>query len=149
MQSDQTVYVRPLGYVEDSPVARRVGDREVFIGNVHAPTSGREFETVVSLTDAQPTTTDHHPLVDGPEADFSTFAAAVDATRARMRADGSVLVHCRAGVSRSSAVLAAALATEQETSFVDELHRVQQARPTAVPHPALHELGVVYVAAHG
>ncbi|WP_435359372.1 phosphatase [Haloarchaeobius sp. DFWS5] len=147
MSEQETLHVRPFGYVEPYPVVCEVDDASVFIGNVHA-TTARSFDAVLSLTEKrQPETTHYHPLVDGPETDWPEFAAAVDETRAFLAEAGSLLVHCKAGVSRSAAVLATALAVEQEEPFLAGLDRVQAARPVAVPHPALHELGVVYLAA--
>jgi len=58
-----------------------------------------------------------------------------------------VLVNCKAGVSRSTAVLATAVAAERDGSFRDGLRTVEAAHPEAVPHPALVEAGVVYLAA--
>ncbi|SEV93383.1 dual specificity protein phosphatase family protein [Halobacterium jilantaiense] len=144
------LFVRPFGYVNDTPVVRRLGDRNCFLGNATAasPDCERTFEHVLSLTETpQPATTHHRPLTDDANNDWAAFAAAVDTARRLLARDGSLLVHCEAGVSRSSAVAAAALAVAESRPFVDALHEVQDARPHAVPHPALHELGVEYVAA--
>lgn len=144
--------VRPLGHVASDPVVRRIGRRELYLGNVYAADPDRhdtEFTHVLSATsDRQPATTHHCPLVDGPDAEWRRFAAAADTTRDLLRRDGSVLVHCRSGVSRSSALVATALAAEAEQSFRDALTLVQRYRPVAMPHPALHELAVVYLAAN-
>lgn len=148
-----TVHVRQYGHVEDEPVARRVGDRELFLGNGRAAHPGdhaERFEYVLSATrDPGPLTTHHHPLVDGPDADYGEFAAAVDAARRLHRRDGPLLVHCEAGISRSSALVATTLAAEEGLPLRDALDAAQDARPQAVPHPALHELAVVYLAAAG
>lgn len=173
--SDRAVYVRPKGYVEPRAVVERIGDRNLFVGNFRAATAWddsaaaephrdgaaphrgstaephrppRPFDTVLSVgSDSYRATTHHRPLVDGPETDWPAFADAVDTARDLHRTDGSLLVHCRAGISRSVAVLAATLAVEEDRSFHDALSLVQDARPHGIPHPALHRLGVIYVAA--
>lgn len=154
MSRDSThpsLFVRPFGYVAPTAVVRRLGDRHLFLGNAlaaHPEVCDRAFDSVLSLTrDPRPLTTHHRPLTDDDTNDWRTFADAVDTARRLYRRDGSVLIHCEAGVSRSSAVTAAALAVEDGHRFVDALHLLQDARPHAVPRPALHEQGVVYVAA--
>lgn len=150
---DRDVYVRPYGSVSEEPIVRRIGDRDLFVGNARAAHPGdhdESFEYVLSATREEcPLTTHHHPLVDGPGNDWREFEAAVDAARRLHRRDGSVLVHCRAGVSRSSTLVATAVAAEEGRPFGDALAGVQEARPHAIPHPALHELAVVYLAAEG
>ena len=149
-EHSRTLFVRPYGYVDETPVVRRLGDRDCFLGNAAAanPVCERAFEHVLSLTRApQAATTHHRPLTDDATNDWATFAAAVDAARRLLARDGSLLVHCEAGISRSSSVAAAALAVRANQSFVDALHEVQDGRPHAVPHPELHALGVQYVAA--
>lgn len=150
-------YVRPIGHVEDRPVVRRIADRDLYVGNAHAAVPGRvgrecdrpEFDHVLTVSrDAQPLTTHHRPLVDGADCDWAAFERAVDAAR-RLSRDSALLVHCRAGISRSSAVAATALAAEEGRRFADALDLVQDARKHAIPHPRLHELGVAYLGAHG
>lgn len=147
------VHVRPFGYVADEAVVRRIGDRELYLGNASAADPDRhdhEFRYVLSATgEPRPATTHHRPLVDGPGNDWAAFARAVDTTRDLLRRDGSLLVHCNAGISRSSTLLAAALAAEEDRRFHDALAVVQDARPHALPHPALHRQAVVYLAADG
>lgn len=147
----QSVLVRPFGYVPDEAVVRRVGEREAYIGNAHAADPAyhdRSFEHVLSAThDPKPLTTHHHSLADGPDNEWRAFAAAVDDTRTLLAKDGATLVHCRAGVSRSATLLATAIAAEERRSFRDALDDVQAARPAAMPHPALFESAVVYLAA--
>jgi len=148
--TNPAVYVRPLRYVEPGPVVRRIGSRDLHIGNRHAAdpdAHDRTFDHVVSVSsDSYPLTTHHRPLIDGSNAAWETFAGAVDAARECYGRDGSVLVHCNAGISRSTAVLAATLAVEEERTVHDALTEIQDARPHALPHPRLHELGVTYVA---
>jgi protein-tyrosine phosphatase len=146
---DRELYVRPLRWVPDYAVIRKIGDRDLYLGNRHAADPerhDREFAQVLSLnSDGGPLTTHHRPLIDGPANDSVDFAAAADCARRLHRQPGSTLVHCTAGISRSSAVTAAAIAVAEDQSFVDALHAVQDARPYAVSHPELHRQAVVYV----
>jgi len=142
--------VRPLNYVEDEPIIRRIGDRNLYLGNWLAaePTShDRTFGSILSVsTDEYPLTTHHHPLDDGPDNKWAVFERAVDVARQLHRQDGSLLIHCTAGISRSSALTAVVIAAEENRPFREALDIVQQARPSAMPHPALHELAVIYLA---
>ena len=145
------VVVRPFGYVHDDPVLVRVPGRHAWLGNVHAASEragSTSFAFVLSLTeDAHPATTHHHPFVDGRDHDFAQFHAAVDDARVLFARDGDVLVHCKAGISRSATVLATAIAAESGQSLRDALELVRSARPVATPHPALVESAVAYLAA--
>ncbi|MFB6268428.1 MAG: dual specificity protein phosphatase family protein [Halobacterium sp.] len=149
--SDSSIglFVRPYGYAASEPVVAALGTGDAFIGNEAAATAAcdRDFAHVLTLTPTPAAATTHHrPLTDDDENDWRAFVDAADTARELLAADGSVLIHCRAGVSRSAAVAAAATAVSTGESFVDALHAVQDARPQAVPRPALHELGVHYVA---
>ncbi|WP_435364467.1 protein-tyrosine phosphatase family protein [Haloarchaeobius sp. DYHT-AS-18] len=150
---DSGILVRPKGYVEPFPVIRRLGERELYLGNAAAAdheAHDRAFAFVLSLTaDSHPSTTHHRPLRDGPGNEWRAFREALETARELSRRQGSLLVHCKAGVSRSSAVLATMLAAKEGRRFREALELVQQARPVAMPHPALHELAVVYLAADG
>jgi atypical dual specificity phosphatase len=141
----------PFWFGEDEPVVRQIGERDLYLGNWQAADperSDREFKHVVSATFREyPRTTRHHPMADGPETDWETFAAAVDDARACYRAEGSLLVHCMAGVSRSSTILGTVLAVEEDLSLESALEIVRESRPCATPHPHLHTLAVLYVAA--
>ena len=151
MDRSETPLVRPFGYVEDHPVIRRIGERDLFLGNRLAADPAkhdREFDFVLTLaSDTEPLTTHHRPLVDGPGNDWSIFENAVDTARRLFRRDGVLLVHCTAGISRSSTILATTLAAEEELGLTDAFDAVLDARPCAVSHPALHELAAIYLAA--
>lgn len=146
------VIVRPKGYVEPHAVIRRIGDRNLHLGNAraaHREAHDREFDHVLSVTtEAYPLTTHHRPLTDGAGNDWSAFEAAAAAARTLHRRDGSLLIHCKAGVSRSTTLVALTLAAEGDRTFHEALAIVRKARPCATPHPALHELAVVYLAAN-
>jgi protein-tyrosine phosphatase len=143
--------VRPVGFVSDAPVIRQIGDRSLYLGNKHAArpeAHDRSFEHVLSATsEAYPLTTAHHPLTDGPGNEWAAFEAAVDTARRFVRAGGPALIHCKAGVSRSSTLLATAIAAEENRPLSNALASVQAARPIATPNPALYELAVIYLAA--
>jgi atypical dual specificity phosphatase len=150
-EGEPELLIRPKGYVEDGPVIRRIGDRDLYLGNTFAARPehhDRTFRYVLSATDEEhPLTTHHRPLTDGPGNEWAAFEAAVDTARTLYRRDGSALVHCKAGISRSSTLVAAALAAEENREFRDALALVHDARPYAMPNPALHRLAVVYLAA--
>ncbi|AUX10670.1 dual specificity phosphatase [Halalkaliarchaeum desulfuricum] len=143
--------MRPFGYVEDRPIIRRIADRDIYLGNHLAADPrrhDREFEFVLSATDEErPLTTHHRPLVDGRGNEWPVFEQAVDTARSLYRREGSLLIHCKAGVSRSSTLVATTLAAEEGMAFAGALSAVRTARPIAIPHPALHEQAVVYLAA--
>jgi protein-tyrosine phosphatase len=146
-----TLSVRPYGYAAEEPVVAELAIGGGFLGNesAAAPACDRTFEHVLTLTPTpSPATTHHRPLTDDDQNEWAAFAAAVDTAPALLATDADVLIHCRAGVSRSAAVAAAATAVRTGQSFVDALHGVQDVRSHAIPHPALHELGVLYVAAN-
>ena len=105
------------------------------------------FDAVVSQT-PEPTeaTTHHRPLVDGPGADYADFPRPVATTDRPVRERDSVLVHCRAGGSRSAAVAATGLAAREDRTFHEAFGLVAARRRVAVAHPALCLLGVCYLA---
>lgn len=149
--SDESVLVWPFGYIEQQPVVRPIGELDLYLGNKFAASPehhDRRFEFVLSAThEAYPLTTHHRPLADGPDNEWSTFESAVDTTRALYRRDGSVLVHCKAGISRSTTLVATTLAAEEGHQLRAALDIVHEARPRAMPNPALHEQAVLYLAA--
>jgi protein-tyrosine phosphatase len=99
--------------------------------------------TIVSLTHEtpRPTTQDltlrSIPLIDGPQHSREQFTKAVEETLAALAADGSVLVHCSAGASRSPTVAATALALAQDMDLEDALQQVADNRAAVDPHEAL------------
>ena len=99
--------------------------------------------TIVSLTHetpnpaAQDLTLRSIPLIDGPQNSREQFTKAVEETVAALAADGSVLVHCSAGASRSPTVAATALALAQNMDLEDALQQVADNRAAVDPHEAL------------
>lgn len=145
-------HVRPFGWHPDVPIVRRIDDApDLYLGNRHAANPervDRAFDAVLTVaTEAEPATTHHRPLIDGDDAEWERFAAAVDTARELQSRDGSLLVHCAAGISRSATVLATTLAVEHDRTLHDAFDAVHAARPHAVAHPRLHELATYYVAA--
>ena len=143
-QAVQTVPENPDPDLAPKAIAARVGDRDLWIGNVGAikPRLLAEMdlnpEYVISVNGTATTvTTNHHPLKDEHVNDLQQFSNAVAATRNRIRTEGSVLVNCSVGVSRSAAVIATAIAAEEGLSFDAGVAEVRDNRPRARPHPKL------------
>jgi protein-tyrosine phosphatase len=120
----------------------------VFIGNESdAVHRGDQFEHVISLTQApNDETTQHVPLYDGPQTSQDDFDRAVQATiKAIDTHDGSVLVHCQAGISRSSCVLITTLAYLDDSTFDVAYNEVKDAKQAIAPHPYLRELALDFL----
>ncbi len=143
--------IRSLHHIDDNPVIRQIGDRDLYLGNWRAADPAyhdQTFTYVLSATSSTPPMTTHHcPLTDGPDNEWKAFERAVNTARGLYQQDGSLLIHCTAGISRSSTLIATTIAAEENRSFLDALSIVKQARPTANPNPALHEWAVIYLAA--
>lgn len=134
-------------------VAAQIGTRELWIANGGAidPSCLTQLninpEWVVSVSShGSAATTDHHPLRDGYINEQADFEAAVEAARERIRADGTAIVNCAAGVSRSSTVIATAVAAEEDRLFNDVVDEIQQTRERAHPHSKLRLSAYVYLA---
>lgn len=122
----------------------------LYLGNRRAASRDARsgtFDHVLTVSRRRrPLTTVHRPIRDGADSTRVAFAAAVDAARARYRTNGSLLVHCRVGISRSTAVVATTLAAERRAcSFERALRRIREVRPTASPNPALVERAERYL----
>jgi len=148
----QTVPENPDPGLSPKAIAARVGDRDLWIGNVGAikPRLLAEMdldpEYVVSVNGtATAATTDHYPLKDQYVNDHQQFSHAVAATRNRMRSDGTVLVNCSVGVSRSATVIATAIAAEDGLSFDAAVAEIRDHRPRANPHPKLQLNAYAYL----
>lgn len=149
----QTVPENPDPDLSPKAIAARVGDRELWIGNVGAikPRLLAEMELdpeyVVSVNGTSTAvTTDHYPLQDGSVNEHQQFVNAVSATRTHIRDAGTVLVNCSVGVSRSAAVISTAIAAEEGLSFDAAVAAIKETRPQARPHPKLQLNAYAYLA---
>ncbi|RNJ27309.1 protein-tyrosine phosphatase family protein [Halosegnis longus] len=122
---------------------------KLFLGNVYSAKEGHdhEFDHVLTVSEnAQPLTTDHQPLRDDLTISYEQFEAAVELARERYREEGSLLIHCSAGLSRSVTVMAAMLTAEGVyPSFEHAVAKIQQSQPEAYPNPALLEQAEQYL----
>lgn len=118
-------------------VLRRIGDRDLYIGNSMAGDPANHdhaFDHVLTVSrHVQAGTTHHHPLVDGPGNPHSAVVDALDTARDLYSRDGSLLIHCQAGISRSATTIAATLAAEEDLSFRDAVSAIREHRPDASP----------------
>lgn len=133
-------------------LAARIGDRDLWIANGggiepdHLAAMALDPDHVVSLNrTATGATTDHHPLKDGYVNDQQEFTAAVETTRKHIQDEGIVIVNCAAGISRSSTVLATAIAAEDDISFETAVEEIKKTRPRARPHPKLQLNAYAYL----
>jgi atypical dual specificity phosphatase len=148
----QTVPENPDPDLSPKAIAARIGDRNLWIGNVGAikprllAAMELDPEYVVSVNrTATKATTDHCPLKDGQVNDQQQFTNAVTATRNHIRHEGTVLVNCSVGVSRSATVIATAIAAEDELSFNAAVAEIRERRPRARPHPRLQLNAYAYL----
>ena len=118
---------------------------ELFVGTVDdvIDTSSLEAHgvmTIVSLTHETPSlagedfTVCSIPLIDGPQNSREQFRNAVEETTTALKANGSVLVHCSAGASRSPTVAATALALSQDMELQDAFQQIADNRDAVDPH---------------
>lgn len=122
----------------------QIADYELWIANRDAinpdnlDTMGLDPEHVVTVNERpSPATTDHHPLSDGFVNDHDDFCDAVDTARERIAQDGTTIVNCAAGVSRSTTVMATALAAEYSLLLPEAITTIRKYRTNAHPHPKL------------
>lgn len=73
----------------------------------------------------------HWYIKDGPVPDQDFLSPIVDLINARLRSDGSVFVHCDAGMNRSALVVAAALIRNGMLP-ADAIETVRSKRPGAL-----------------
>lgn len=79
-------------------------------------------------------------LIDGAGNKSSTFAAAVYMLDQLLERHDKVLVHCHAGISRSSSVVTTYLSHKNGISLDEALNLVKEKRPQVNPHWSLMEL---------
>lgn len=114
----------------------------------HAQTArekGDEFDRVVSLACPNEHTT-HEYLIDDGEHDYEVFESAVDQVIDGLEKDEDVLVHCRAGISRSVSVCIATLVVHSEISYSDTYNKCQ--RGFQHPNPKLVDSAKKYIEEH-
>ncbi len=148
----QTVPENPDPDLAPKAIAAQVGDRDLWIGNVGAIKprllAEMDFDPVYVLSvngTATAVTTDHYPLKDEHINDPQQFSNAVATTRNRIRSEGTVLVNCSVGVSRSATVIATAIAAEDGLSFDAAVAEIREHRPRANPHPKLQLNAYAYL----
>jgi len=117
-------------------------EEDLFLGNRLAADRREHdyrFEFVVTVSqDREPMTTAFYPMRDGRGNDPEAFAKAVRAARSYYRSPGKLLVHCEAGISRSTTVTATVLVMEKQArSFVHAIEMIRDVRPEARPAETL------------
>lgn len=79
-------------------------------------------------------------ILDIPDTDITSYleecSSFIDQAREQ---DGVVLVHCNAGVSRSSSIVIGYLMLTEGLTFDDAYGQVKQARPTIRPNPGFYQ----------
>uniref|UniRef100_A0A667XZQ9 Dual specificity phosphatase 19b n=1 Tax=Myripristis murdjan TaxID=586833 RepID=A0A667XZQ9_9TELE len=79
-------------------------------------------------------------ILDLPDTDITSYlgdcSSFIDQAREQ---SGVVLVHCNAGVSRSSSVVIGYLMLREGLSFSDAYQQVKQARPSVCPNPGFFQ----------
>jgi hypothetical protein len=123
---------------------RRVPDRKLWLGNagdLREPRAALEcgVEAVVELADNEAPAMlprdlirYRFPISDGGENPTWILSLAVEAVASLVKADVPTLVACSAGMSRSVAVVAAALAIVENRSASDLLRQVAGGGPADV-----------------
>lgn len=92
-----------------------------------------DAEVLTLCNDTVDETTYHHPIIDGWTTQ-PCFADAVDTARSCIQnasMESPVVIHCAAGESRSSAVVATALAADEDMTFVEAVSHVHAMHPPA------------------
>ncbi|XP_068588150.1 dual specificity protein phosphatase 19-like isoform X2 [Cebidichthys violaceus] len=79
-------------------------------------------------------------ILDLPDTDITSYvgecSSFIDGAREK---DGVVLVHCNAGVSRSTSIVIGYLMLREGLSFDDAYGQVKLARPSIRPNPGFHQ----------
>ena len=127
-------------------------DYELYIGNSedisdHVRIENEGVDAVLKLTHREPE--DGYPdsvdvyecsMTDGPSNDRERFEAAVGKLLELFEDGETVLVHCKAGKSRSPTVSAAAIAVYEDVTFESALETIRASRDIN-PHTALLKRG--------
>lgn len=77
------------------------------------------------------------PIDDGVEIEAVMFSQAMNAINYGLRDNGKVLIHCHAGISRSTVVLATWMSRCGFGNLDDCVKHIEDLRPVVTPHPAV------------
>lgn len=114
-----------------------VGDLQDAAGLSDTDRNIQSFDHVITLSDrVTDATTEHYALSNWGDND-GLFEEAVDSIREYLRDGDEIFTHCTVGVSRSGAVVATAVAAEENREFDAVLEEIEEAMPQVSPHPAL------------
>jgi protein-tyrosine phosphatase len=135
-------------HIEDIDGARKIGkqqfDKVITVCQDHikdnVPQQCRYSQ--YNMSDGEPTEK------YGGRCTYQIFSNAADDVYEQLLKDRTVLCHCHAGVSRSVAVSAAALARLLDVRFLDALDIVRDSRSVANPKKKLHNHGTSYANEH-
>lgn len=121
--------------MEHTKITRNIGvaDQEA----VARPLAPPDYDEIVSVgyDDEPPATSsteDRFWFPDGNH-DYTVFKQAVDHVLKQINTGNSVLVHCRSGRSRSTAVVIAALTITEDLSLDDAFNHVKEKHPLTDP----------------
>lgn len=127
----------------------------IYIGNSGSGIrAGKEDLTipVVSLTKFKIDTIEydgnkyiHTPLIDGSGNSQEDFNEAVNRALNCIEEYGAVLVHCSAGISRSSAVVSTIIAEKENIPFNEAFNLVKSTKSNVNPAPELIKLAKEYL----
>ena len=82
---------------------------------------------------------------EGGTCSYELFTEAVETLEQAIENDEMTLIHCHAGISRSPSVTAAALASQNNTSFEKALNTIRSERPIVNPAETLREYARRYI----
>ena len=109
--------------------------QNLYIGNASdGLQKGGKFENVISLADTNKNTTHSYEITDGNH-DYEIFKEAVEMTVNMLEKEEKTLVHCRAGISRSTSVATAALTIVNDSTWNEEFKKCRHS--TMLPHEKL------------
>lgn len=130
------LYLGNMADANNIPLLHERGIKSIMSVCQFAPKKARE----------QPFVRVHVPLVDGPnEPEIFALAVALTA-RLLLASERPMLVHCRGGVSRSPAVLAAAMIiVDGYGTFDKAVDKLAAKRSIVNPHEALRKLAREYL----
>lgn len=74
---------------------------------------------------------------DGVELSFNDMWFGINSIKEAMEAGGKILVHCHAGISRSTSMVIAYLMVYAGLSWDEALETIRKTRPHVMPNPAI------------